>query len=460
MAGLNDLLYLSGSGLNAYQSQISVHGNNIANVGTEGYSRRSLELETARPAGETGAGVHAGGVSRLYNALGQNALLSELPNQGYHAQMASYLSDLESVVGGGNGEVNQALSAFRTALQDAIASPQDTAARTVLLQSASTLGTTLNRVDAAVQQVDALWGTAADVVDEINGLTTRLQSLNKEIAKAGAAGRSVPDLLDDRDQLVQELAGKANVAVAPDYRISLGGQELVSANGLAREELAAGAADTFSIAGTDVTASVTGGQLAARVAAGGTAATVRDQLDALAATLVSETNAVFGTAYNLNGERPADLGHTFFTGTAAADIAVDTALYDPADPMAAHPERVALAATRFSAGPPPIPNAGDNAAGQALYDALSGPLAGLDGQSLSGYWTQAETTLGGAVREESALAAGSATVVQMFENRMLSVSGVNLDEELMELMNAEKAYQASARLMSTANNLLETLMNI
>ncbi|MDZ8117303.1 flagellar hook-associated protein FlgK [Pontiella agarivorans] len=460
MSGLNDLLQLSGTGLRAYQNQINVFSNNIANVSTSGYSRRSLDLETGIPDDGLGTGVQSGEVSRLYNIMGRNALLQELPNAGYHTEMSTYLSDLESLIGGGTGGLDQALNDFETALQDAIASPEDLAARTVLLQSASSLASGLNQLDSALEKVDSLWGTTADTVDELNGLTAQLQDLNRNITRAESAGRSVPDLLDQRDQLVQELAAQANVAVSPDYRITLGGQELVSADGLNRQELTVDTANAFSVNGTDITSSVTGGKLAARVAAADTATALKNQINTLAETLISETNSVFDTAYNLKGERPADLGYTFFTGTDASDIAVDTNLYDPANPMGAHPERVALAATRASDGPPPVPNAGDNTAGLSLFATLDGSLSALNDQSLSGFLTQIETTLGGAVNEETQLAAGSASVVEMFDNQMLSVSGVNLDEELLNLMSAQKAYEACARVMSTASSLLDTLITL
>lgn len=460
MSGLNDLLYLSGSGLGAYQAQMNVYGNNIANVGTFGYSRRSLSLETAIPSNGLGTGVQTGAVSRIYNLMGRNALLQELPNASYHSEMSIYLSDLESLVNGGAGGVDMALSNFKAALQDAIASPDDLAARTTLLQRASSLATELNKLDSALGQMDRLWGTTAGEVDEVNSQLTLLQNLNKQITRTEAAGRSAPDLLDQRDQLVQELSSKINLSVSPDYRISLGGQELVSADGLNRHELSVNDQNLFSVNGTDVSSSITGGKLAALVVAHDTATALQGELDTLASTLIAQTNAIFDGAYNLQGERPSDLGYSFFTGVSAADIAIDSTLYDPTHPMGARPELVALAATRASAGPPPIPNTGDNTAGQELYTLLNGSLASLDGQSISGFWSQVEITLGGAVREETQLATSSLGVVEMFNNQMTSVSGVNLDEELLNLMGAEKAYQACARVMTTADSLLDTLLNL
>jgi flagellar hook-associated protein 1 FlgK len=457
MAGLNDVLNLSASGLNAYQSQINVYGNNIANVDTDGYSRQTLNLETAYTSNGFGTGVQSGDVSRLYNSLGQSALLQEQPTAGYHTELASCYSDLTSLLGGGNDALNEAFSSFQSALQDAIASPEDLAARTVLLQSASTLSTEINQVDSMLANAGSLWDTPADMVDGINDLTSQLQTLNQDIYTAEAMNKSVPDMLDQRDQLVSELAQYVNVSVSPDYQVTLGDQELVSFDGQSRQELAVDDTYTFSVGGTDVTDSVTSGKLAAVVVALDTADSLRGQLDTLASTLISDVNGVFDSAYNLNGERPTDLDYTFFTGSTAGDIAVDTTLYDPTDPMGASPGLLALASTRAAVG---VANAGDNTAGQAIYDVLQATSDALGGQSIADYWTQVEATLAGAYQEESVLATSSSATVAMFENQMLSVSGVSLDEELTNLMSAEKAYQACARLMSTASDLLDTLINL
>lgn len=455
MAGLNDLLNLSGSGLGAYQSQINVFGNNIANVNTDGYSRQTLNLEAVATGDGLGSGVRTGDVTRLYNSMGLSALLQEQSNTSYHSELASYLSGLETLVGSGSGGFDSAMTDFQTALQDVSASPEDLSARTTLLQSASTLATELNQLDSKISNVlsgdDPLIGQPSDVVDEVNSITTQLKTLNENITKAKAMGKSVPNLEDKRDSLVRELSKKVNVTVGPDYQVTLGGQELVSADGQRQADLAVDSANVFTISGVDVSASVTGGKLAAIIAAHQTAQSLSGQINSLASTLIAQTNAIFDNAYNLQGDRPVDLGYTFFTGTSAQDIAVDTTLYDPANPMTAQPGLVALANTA---------NTGDNAAGQSIYDMLQTSQATLGNQSLANFWPNSEATLGGAVSEEQQLADNGQSVVDMLNNKMLSVSGVNMDEELTSLMGAQRAYQACARVMSTANSLLEEVINM
>jgi len=449
MAGLTDLLHLSGSGLQAYQSQINTYSNNIANVNTAGYSRRTVGLEALAADDGLGQGVRAGNVTRMYNTMGRTALLQEESSASYHTALASHLSDIEMLMGGGQGGVNVAMVGFQNALQDAIVSPEDMAARTTLLQRASALASKLNQIDAKLAEFERNSGSSTKRVNDINTLTGQLQELNQDIIKAEVMGRPVPELLDHRDQLVRALSQKVNISVSPDYRITLDGQQLLSADGQSRADLVIASPSTFTVGG--VVASVTGGELAAWEETQAVNYQLQGHLDNLASNLAIETNAIFDTAYNLNGERPADLGYTFFTGTSAGDIAVDTALYNPDNSMGAHPELVALATAA---------NTGDNVAGQQLSNMLQDSLAGLGGESISSYWNLEESKLAGAVQQEQQDAAIGQMNVKMLDGEMLSVSGVNLDEELLSLMGAQKAYEACARVMSTASNMLDTLLNL
>ena len=455
MAGLSDLLNLSGTALRAHQSQISTYSNNIANVNTEGYSRRTQSLSTAPTyLNGLGMGVQIGDVTRFYNSIGTSALLQEQSTASYHTDMAAYLSELEAMVGGSVGSLDASIDEFKNALQVVISSPEDLAARTVLLQKASTMASEFNQVDSYVQGVaigdNPVLGSTSDIVDDINSITGRLQTLNQEITKADAMNRSAPDLLDERDMLVRDLSTLTNVEVDPDYTIRIGGQEVVSSDGLNRRAMVAVDLNTFTINGADVSASITGGKLAALVSVQSTAATMRGQIDALASTLITQTNAIFDGAYNLNGQTPASQGYTFFNGPNSQHISVDSTLYNPSNPLEARPDLVAVAGTA---------NPGDSSAAQAMFDLMGTAQSALGGESISTRWLQIEATLGGAIREAELMASTSQKVVDMLDGNMQSVSGVNLDEELINLTTAQRAYEAAARVMSTANDLLEVLIN-
>ncbi len=466
--GSGDLLQLSSNALQAYQRQVSVFGQNIANLETKGYSRRSLELEVAVDGRGAGIGVHTGDVVRSFNALSASSLLREDSVLSFHSETAGLLEELEILTGGSNGGFSPALQAFSDAWESVSANPEDLAVRTELLQKASSLATEFNQLserytefsETLVNTTNPGAGQIANSVADINDITTRMEDLNREIHNADFANRGVPALRDERDRLVRDLAQIANVSVSPDYRVTLGGQELISADGSTRQDVTQPTSDTFSVGGVDITTLVGGGKLAAQTATYSTVQGLQGQLDNLAQNLMTNVNNVFESGYNLNGENPVDAGYTFFTGSDASNVALHVALFDPSNPLSVKPELVAAAATRISAGPPAIPASGDNQIARQISALFDDPQGMLGNRSPVEYWSDVETSLAGSISEARSMEDTSSLLVNLLDQRMQSQSGINLDEELANMMTAQRAYEACSRVFSTANKLLDTLMNI
>ena len=453
-----DILSLSSSALRAYQNQISVIGNNISNVETVGYSRRTLDTSELVNSNGEGCGIQSGTVTRCFNALSAALLVSEDADYAYHSEAASLYEKLEALTGTSDGALSTALQEFEDAWNNVATNPEDSATRAVLLQSAASLASQFNTLssrydsfnNALESSTSPDTGLIAESVEEFNSITTRLQELNKKISVADATGNGVAALRDERDTLIRELCAVANVSVTPDYQVSLGGQEIVSADGSTRQELLQ-SGTTFTVAGNDISDQITGGTLAARADLYTTVETLKENLDLLAGTLATETNAIFNSACNLNGETPDSAGYTFFTGTDAASLAVDTTLYDPGNPMAMQTDLVAAAKTA---------NSGDNSAALAIANLFETANTTLNNKSLTEYWSDIETVLASTTAEELESADTSELVVSMLAEQLQSTSGVNMDEELVNLMTAQNAYEACSRVFSTANKLLEELMNL
>ena len=454
-----DLLQMSSSALRAYQSQLSVIGNNIANVETEGYSRQTLDLsETVDRYGE-GMGVSTGTVSRCFSALSTAALIEEESTLAYYTETAAKLDELEVLNGSGSEGLSVALEEFKAALNDVASNPEDTASRTVLLQKAASLASEFNRLSdrygefssALEDPSDPGAGTIGESVENINSITERMQELNKEIAAADAAGRDAPALRDERDNLVRELSGIVNASVSSNYEVTLGGQVLISADGDMQQNLLEQNATTFSVGGIDVSSSISGGALAAQSDIYTMVEDLRSNLDLLAIAFAGNMNTLFDSGYNLNATTPAAEGYTFFTGSDAGSIAVDSALYDPTNALSANPDLIVAGSTNTT---------GDNSVVQAMIDLLDTGLSMLGGETIPDYWANTEIALASAISEAEESAETSGLVVNMLEERAQSQSGVNLDEELVDLMTAQRSYEACSKLFSTATGMLDTLMNL
>ena len=166
-----------------------------------------------------------------------------------------------------------------------------------------------------------------------------------------------------------------------------------------------------------------------------TVAGYHGQLDTIASNLITAVNNLHTTGYGLDGAT----GRAFFAGSDAATIAVNPVI-------AADPQRVGAA----------------DAAGQPANSAIALAIAQLQ-QSMSptieGAYGALVSTLGGELQATSNMAESQISLVQLLDRRRQEVSGVSLDEEAMNLLRQQKAYEAAARMMTAVDQMLEKLIN-
>jgi flagellar hook-associated protein 1 FlgK len=236
---MGDFLSTGLSGLFAFKRAIDVTSHNIANVGTEGYSRQRAEFVTREATrignGYVGNGVSVATTTRSYDdLLAQNVRLASSSYSNL-STYTSYLEKLSNLFGDTNTGITASMSKFSAALQDVSNNPSSISARQVLLAQASALTERLKNYDAQMGNLDAsVEATLQDGVSDINSLSKNLAKLNEQIAGAYAQGAGNPpnDLLDQRERLLNELSSKVDVTTVQqqDGSISVfigSGQSLV-----------------------------------------------------------------------------------------------------------------------------------------------------------------------------------------------------------------------------------------
>jgi flagellar hook-associated protein 1 len=227
------------SGLLAYQRSLATTGHNIANVGTEGYSRQRVELNARTPQfagnGYLGTGVQTGATTRLADQFVESQLRTATSASAQYSTFFDLARQVESVLADPEAGLSPGLQRLFAAAQDVANDPTSIPARQVFLSEADSL---VDRFGFLSQQLagqrDGLNGQIQTTVSEINSLAAAMGDLNRDIVSAlGRSGGAPPnDLLDQRDQLVRELAERVNVtAVEQDngaLNIFIGnGQSLV-----------------------------------------------------------------------------------------------------------------------------------------------------------------------------------------------------------------------------------------
>ena len=444
------------SALYAQQRGLDVTGQNIANSNTDGYTRQRVLLSSVGPSAvpavwsngdQAGAGVTVSDVQRMNDAFLDSQARDAHSQQAYFSGRAQTLAQVEqSFPEPGASGLASGLTTFWANWQAVGNNPGDLAARSQLLEQAGTLTSTLHQASA---NLESQWTAAKDqlgtVVSQVNSTAASVASLNNAIASAVRTGHSANELSDQRDQLVMKLADLvgATSTQGPDGTVDvlIGGTALV--RGSTSQQLAvvgpathlgtAGPGDphvTWATGGG--TASVTGGQTAALLDSLTTTLPAWSaRLDQVAATLASTVNAVHSTGYDLAGAP----GTAFFSGTTASTITV--AVTDPHQ----------VAASSLPGG-----NL-DNGNADAI--AQLGTSAG----SPDAVYQQMVVDLGVQSQGASSRSTMQDTVTQQADTARQGQSGVNTDEEMVHLIAYQHAYEAAARVMTTIDSTLNTLIN-
>jgi len=210
------------SSLLAAQRSLNTTSHNVANVNTPGYSRQRVDL-LARPAQFLGGhyfghGVNAQGVSRLVHQFLIDQVRGSAASHRQAAAFHDLASQVDNLLAQKDAGLAPALQSFFDHAQDLANDPSSIPARQVFLSEGQTLAARFNDLQSRLDEVEkAAGGRLRGVVDEINSLASSIAKLNEEITRAmGAAGGKPPnDLLDRRDQLVDQLSGLVGVQISP-----------------------------------------------------------------------------------------------------------------------------------------------------------------------------------------------------------------------------------------------------
>ena len=412
-------------GLLAEQRSIDVTGHNIANVNTPGYSRQEalLRASTATPVitgsgqpGHLGSGVDVTAYRRVRDGFLDAQYRAQNMRLGDQQTTAASLGNAEEALNepGDNGIATQ-LSGFWDAWSDLANHPADSAARTALVAKGGSLANAFKSADdhfAALQDAaNTESSTLTAAGGQVDSIAKELGQLNGSIASALQNGDAPNDLLDRRDQLLDQLSGLGQLSVAeqPNGSVTVG-------FGDAGQPLVDGTTVTWPQALTSP-----GGKLGALKQlgqAGGTLDGYRTTLSNVAKTLADTVNAVHGTP-------------PFFSGSDSQTLAV------------------AVTASQVKA------TATADAGANELAVAVSGLRSGAADSSYRSFVTGVGTDVNEAKRQE----ANAQALTDSVDNRRQSVAGVALDEEMTNLVRFQRAYQASARAMSTMDDMVDQLIN-
>lgn len=459
------------SSLIAQRQALDVSAQNVANANTVGYTRQragftsvsSVEVPSMFSNGlTTGQGTRISSVDRLADVFLDAKVRVATSSSSFLGVRADAYSALETSLGepGKTGLATQ-LSDMWAAWQEVGNYPDKSSSRAVLLESSRAV---TERLGTQYATVRTQWAqtreSAIAEIDQVNSAAANIADLNDRIAQITASGATAHELEDRRDLLVTQLSelvgASSQVRADGTIDVVVGGNALVRgthvstltvAGATSFDQVTADPPQGVSVVWTDrptQDAALTGGSVAGRLSvlapadgtgAGGPLAETAARLDELATSIATQVNALHAPALRPDGTAGGD----FFTFTAGLPpaLGLTVAITDPDD--------VAVAAT------------GAGALDGSIGDAIG--ALGTSAGSPDSQWSAVVVDLG--VRSASATSRAKVAEVarSTAEQQQLAQASVDTDEETVNMLAFQRAYEGAARVLTAMDEMLDTLIN-
>ena len=443
------------SGTIAAQAALNAASQNIANLQTAGYTRQGVLLSSlGATAGvrSAGNGVEVSALLRFADAYKSQQMWRAASDQGARSQTQPYLTQLERVMGDDASSISNGLDGFFAALNAAAVDPTSTPLRQQIITAADAMSQRFNSISTVMSnQLLSVHQQRAAIVPQANTALQNIAALNQRISTSTASGTNVSSLMDARDQLIDGLAAQMGIEVLdqPDgsRNVSLkSGQPLVIGGmaGTLSSALTATGDQTltldFAKSSFTLDTVAIGGQM------GGlgefeqnTLKPLQQSLRDMASSLADKVNTQLGLGKTMAGAAGGPL--LVF----ANDKLSLTAGFNATD--------LALSLTGA---------AGDSGNLQKLIDIKNQPISvnWVGTVLISDADTQLVGKLGIYSQQNQALLKTASTVRAQAIDDWKSTSGVNKDEEAMNLVEFQNMYQANMKVISVANSLFDATLQM
>ncbi len=451
---LGSLLSIARSALMVQQRAMEVTGHNVANANTAGYSRQTLRVQAANPLQlplySLGRGVEANQITRARDVFYDASYRQDNGLLGRSNTLNSFLSQVESTLNepSTNGFAN-ALDGLFGSLSDLSSDPASHANRALVVSNANRVVQQLNGLGNNIALLKQQAGDSLRVqVQAVNGLAEQIAELNQKVIASRGPGGASSDLMDQRDMMIDQLSAYADVHVVQNadgsVNVTAGDTSLVDGAQFTKLQMVT-VGNGFGVAplngGTPLTFG--GGTMAGLVdLTQNRLPSVSARLDQVANALVTEFNNLHRAGFTPTGATNID----FFdpTGTTASTIRLSAALTTSADNLAVSANNV--------------PGNGDVA--RQLANLATTGVASLGGNTMREHFVALASDVGLDVSNSQKDIDAQQTLVDRDDQARNSVSGVNVDEEMVSLITQQQAYQAAARIVTVAEQMMQTMLEI
>lgn len=475
-------------GLFAQQTAMNTTAHNIANANTPGFTRQSAIFATTpafsvpslnKPggAGQIGTGITVAEIRRVRDMFLDKQIRTETQSLGKYSTEWEWLSQIETIfMEPSDTGLSTVLDEFWNYWNELSKNAENSPIRTTVKEASITLADTLNNL---AQQLDRIYEDINQVtairVEQINSIAQQISVLNKQIAAIQGAGDQPNDLRDQRDALMDELAQ----IIDYEYEELSNGMVNIKIKGVAtppteeKVDLVAGlnyntlsftytpgakGTEALQITAGGITYDVAchNGQLQGLANTKASIQTYRDNLDKLAFTIAVEINALHESGYDLNN----DLGEKYFIlpdYTDYTDAALNIKLNDN---IKNDESKIAAAKNPVENAAGERDNVGDGNNALAIYELSRTVLNSLNNSTVANFYKNTISALGVTANAAKTNETNQQALVDQLTNRRESISGVSIDEEVANMLQYQRSYEAAAKIMTTFDEMIQTILEL
>ncbi len=438
--------------LRAFKSYQDIIGNNIANVSNKNYKRRDGVLEPLRVSDSVYGGVDLVRIKRTVDYFAERDVRNSVSDYEKNNYMYHIFSKLEGKINVlDDSSVYSALSSFWEALDELSKTPSDITLKNSCVSKGKNLCVSIkNVIDNNLRTEQDIFNTAQNDIKLINNKLKQIADLNQKIIETETIGLESNSLRDARDGILEELSEYFDFDMIEDkngYRISVNGISVVNGKEFyeIKAEISGGAYKKidYSIPKYNQNISFSLGKLSAYADSIKEIGDINSSFDKIIKSLVStepeSINYIHRNGYDSNGNLS---GKDFFVLNSKGELDINPDIVS--DP------------SLFAASKQPYSLDGGNVSDMA--DALKSPK--IEGKSYFEFLSEISSLIGFKSQNYKYDTDTSLEVKNQALNRRDSVSGISVDEEMVKLMEMQKAYSTMAKYMISVNEALDELINI
>lgn len=458
------------SGMNAARYQLNVAAHNLANQSTPGYTRQTAIQVTRTPIHSlgiidyTGNGIMGQGTSietiqRVRNDFLDAEYRKYLSSSNYNYHLSQGFNHIEKILNEPSDvALSSNISTFWNALSELGSKPTDMSARATFVQSALSFTTTLNTMGEKVSQLKSQYHQELETsVQKINNLTAEIYDLNKKITDMESIGNPANDLRDTRDLLIDELSKMVDIETYPDesggVSVLAGGKLLVGINTKREISLVADTTNSsYKVIWSEELDQfeMKGGHLKGALdTINNSLSSFENSLNDMVGAISEKFNEIHKNGFDLNGNAGID----FFVSSDGEPISIHNITINPE--ILNNEGLLALSGDATLSGD----NANLNALLTIKDEKLLNP-SGSSAMSIDEFYNYTVSKIGLNSMSASQAYKNAMGALQSVETEKSSVSGVSMDEETANVIMFQQAYNASAKVLQTVDEMLTTLINI